>query len=34
MAEPSLRNIARLAWTTAWWMIALGAIRQLAQVLL
>jgi len=34
MAELSLRNIARLAWTASWWTVAICALWQLAKVLL
>jgi len=33
-AAVSLRALGRLAWTALWWAIALGALWQLARVVL
>jgi len=34
VSELSLRSLGRLAWAAMWWGIALGALWQLAHVVL
>jgi len=34
MSDGSLLRLARLAWAVLWWMIALGALWQLARVVI
>ena len=34
MSDVSLRTVARLGWAALWWAVALGALWQLARVIL